>query len=68
MEISITFTCCWLEPEAENIYQFVNEDEDLSLGMFGGLAVSIDGNSPSLVSNDFYVTIEAVDGGSELWP
>jgi hypothetical protein len=46
--------------------QFVNEDEHLGLGVLGRLDVSVDGNAPSLVSNDLHIAVQTIDHGGEF--
>lgn len=48
------------------IYQFIDEDKDLSLGVFCRLDISVDSESPSLISDDFNIAVKAVDSRGEF--
>lgn len=62
-------SCCFIFSHMVVIitpYQLVNENQDLGLGMLCRLDITVNGNSPALVTNNLDVTVEPIDGGSEL--
>ncbi len=61
MSLTITTTL------KDHIYQFVDEDKNLCLGMLRRLDISVDSNPPPLISNDFNIAVETVNCGSKLW-
>jgi len=49
-------------------YKLVNVNQNARFGVFGRQEVTVDCDTPSLVSTQFGVAIQAVNNGSELGP
>jgi len=65
-KLRLTSVMSLLESNSITSHQFINQDENMRLGMFGTLGISINGDPPPLITNDLDITIKSVNGRSKF--